>query len=70
MARHYKFHKWYAVVYLKAHCSKFTMIEPLTKKEARMVRDDLIKNPDVIHVEITKRIDAWCYEGRIEVEAL
>lgn len=72
MARHYKFHKYYGVLWYDIAYRRWLYRSFITKKEAKAQFEYLIKNSnDSIHVELIRRISAWNYdEGRLEVEAL
>ncbi len=71
MARKYKIHKYYAVIWHNRISRKWFRDEMLTKREARNVADYVMSYPDNDYVEVVKRIIARDREeGEIDLEAL
>ena len=72
MARQYKFHRWYGVLWYDRARQRFCYRDFITKKEAKAQFKELLNNNiDAIHVELIRKITAWNYhDGRLDVEAL
>ena len=72
MARKYKFHKTYAVVYYDKSELRYHYQVFLTKREAKECVENLeMLIGKIIHVEIVKRLWAFnYYDGRIPLETL
>ena len=72
MARKYKFHKTYAVIYFSREMERYYYKTFLTKREAmEFVRSLHISHDIVSDVEVVKRV--WAYntlDGRIPLEKL
>ena len=72
MARKYKFHKTYAVMWFDRRDTRWHYKYFLTKKEAKALAlpIEIIKE-EIVCVEIVKRLLGYdYYEGRIPLEAL
>lgn len=73
MARKYKFHKTYAVIWYNRSARRYFYKVTITKREAREYAQYLMRYVDseVTHIEIVKRLWAYNYhDGRIPLEAL
>lgn len=72
MARKYKFHKTYAVIWYDNRDLRWHYQDFLTKKEARIFAASFeVVMGEVVHVEIVKRLWAFnYYDGRVPLEAL
>ena len=70
MARKYKYHKYYSVIFFDIRYERWYIKHWLTLREARqyVMTLDIVKD-EITHVEIVKRILAIdCYDGRIPLE--
>ena len=72
MARHYKFHRYYGVLWYDRARQRWYYRDFITKKEAKaQFKDILNNNIEATHVELIRKISAWNYhDGRVKVEAL
>lgn len=72
MARKYKFHKTYAVIWYNRVAGRYYYKSMMTKREAKEYAASLERViGEVTHVEIVKRLWAYnYYDGRIPLEAL
>ena len=72
MARKYKFHKWYGVLWYDRAYRRWYYRPFITKKEAKAQFAYLLNNNvDATNVELVRRVSAWnYYDGRLDVEAL
>lgn len=71
MARKYKVHKFYAVIWHNQFSKKWFRNDMLTKREARSVADYVMSYPDNDYVEVVRRVIATDKaKGDIDLEAL
>lgn len=72
MARKYKFHRWYSVLWYNRDHQRYYYESFMTKKEAKAKFKDLLNNHvEATHIELIRKISAWnYYDGRLNVEAL
>lgn len=72
MARRYKFHKTYAVIWYDRSVERYYYKVVMTKREAKEYAASLERViGKITHIEIVKRLWAFnYYDGRIPLEAL